>query len=112
MTTHGFRGEALFALCTMSQKVTIVTKAKDFSSSLGHKIQISPKNEVHTIERIAKTTGTTITVDKLFFSYPVRRQEFEKNCKSQLNACLEVLYGFALLYSNVRFTCWNTALNG
>lgn len=70
--TQGFRGEALAAIASVS-KMEIVTAEE---GQLGTKLQIE-KGEIVKIGSVARTRGTTIEVDSLFYCVPARKR-FQK----------------------------------
>jgi len=66
--TMGFRGEALASIVAVS-KVTMATKTEE--DELGTKV-IAESGEVLSVEDVSCNTGTTITVNEIFFNTPVR----------------------------------------
>lgn len=106
----GFRGEALFSLCTSSQQMMLTSR--NSSASLASRVNFNEHGERSFAGKIARSVGTTVFVERMFHRYPVRRQEFEKNGKGQFSSTLEMLYAYALSFSNVRFTCINILKSG
>ena len=72
--TLGFRGEALASICAVS-KVNLTTKTAD--DVLGYFINIQG-GEVKDKGEIGASTGTTVTVQDLFFNVPVRAKFLKK----------------------------------
>ena len=79
LSSFGFRGEALNALCELSGNLSIITKrhSDELAQQLtygrnGHLISQVP------VSGMAKSSGTTVTVENLFSLLPVRRIEFER----------------------------------
>lgn len=72
----GFRGEAVSALCELSAKVTVSTRQVD--QSVGSLLTFSPKGTLLSSTPVARGVGTTVVVDGLFESLPVRRKEFQR----------------------------------
>ncbi|MBR1540577.1 MAG: DNA mismatch repair endonuclease MutL [Clostridia bacterium] len=66
--TMGFRGEALASIVAVS-KVTMVTKTAE--DELGSKV-VAESGEVLKVEEVSCNTGTSISVNELFFNTPVR----------------------------------------
>jgi len=58
--------------------------------------------------KVARSKGTTIKVEKLFESLPVRRKELIKNAKREFAKALELLQAYALIWTGVRFEVKNT----
>lgn len=110
--TFGFRGEALFSLCALSERVTITTATAgeapkgtilEFDRT-GRLISKSSKvaRQVSVIlfckgvlTRVKK--GTTVCVEGIFSPLPVRHKEFKKNAKRELAKCLNLLNAYALV---------------
>lgn len=111
VASYGFRGEALFSIAELSEKLCLTSKVKDFSEDFATKVEICtiPPPQTRKITKIAAKEGTIVQVEGLFKSYPVRRQEFERNLKTQFASCVELLYAYAIVNSSVRFACYNTA---
>ena len=71
----GFRGEALASIAAIS-KMEMVSKTND--SDTGYKIVISGGDIIEKTEAASKT-GTTITVNELFYNTPVRYKFLKKD---------------------------------
>eukprot|EP01036_Dinobryon_divergens_P029375 gene29375-38458_t len=86
ISTFGFRGEA----ATYSDGHIVATKA-------GEKAEPKPT---------AGTTGTTITVEDLFYNMPTRRQAF-KNLNEEYQRILDVITKYSIHYGDkkISFTC-------
>ncbi|CAD8098578.1 unnamed protein product [Paramecium primaurelia] len=97
--THGFRGEALNSIATLSN-VTIISKHKD--EELGWKWEI-PQEPT----KIARQTGTSIKVENIFYTLPVRAQEFKKNYKIEYNKAINILTEYAIINTNIEFKIYN-----
>ncbi len=93
--SFGFRGEALNALCELSEKFTITTKrANETTGSMltfdkfgryRYTCHCIVRDQIHTVPFLLRlesrtvaprNTGTTVIVEKLFNALPVRRSEF------------------------------------
>lgn len=103
LTTYGFRGEALGAICNVAEVVvTTRTAADDFSTQYvldgsGHILSQKPSH---------LGQGTTVTVLKLFKNLPVRRQFYStpKKCKDELKNVQDLLISYAVLKPDLRIT--------
>ncbi|WVW82358.1 hypothetical protein I302_104365 [Kwoniella bestiolae CBS 10118] len=101
VTTFGFRGEALSALCALCENVTIVTATKE-TAPMGAIIKLGRDGRVVDCSgRIARPRGTTITLTGLFTPLPVRRKEFERTVKRELTKALTLLTAYALVPASV-----------
>jgi DNA mismatch repair ATPase MutL len=61
---------------------------------------------------VARSVGTTFTVEDLFSNLPVRRAEFLRGLKSQYHRLLQVLQAYALVSTDVRFSVTNISKKG
>ncbi|XP_032756961.1 PMS1 protein homolog 1 [Rattus rattus] len=103
LTTYGFRGEALGAICNVAEVVvTTRTAADDFSTQYvldgsGHILSQKPSH---------LGQGTTVTALKLFKNLPVRRQFYStpKKCKDELKNVQDLLISYAVLKPDLRIT--------
>ncbi|KAF1751505.1 hypothetical protein GCK72_018059 [Caenorhabditis remanei] len=104
LATLGFRGEALNALCTVSS-VSIFTRAAD--SEIGTRLTYDHSGNITERQSAARELGTTIIVNKLFETLPVRRKELERNQKREFVKLLSTVQSFALLCPHVKILCTN-----
>ncbi|ETN85512.1 DNA mismatch repair protein [Necator americanus] len=104
LSTLGFRGEALNALCALAS-LTVITK--DRSASLGTKLRFDHCGNMVEQSAAARSVGTTVLVENLFETLPVRRKEFEKTAKREFGRLLTVIQCFALSRPDVKFVCSN-----
>ncbi len=74
VTTMGFRGEALASIAAVS-KVEMVSKRED---DVGHRIVVEG-GKIMEFTEAARSTGTTITVQNLFYNTPVRYKFMKKD---------------------------------
>nr|ODN79100.1 DNA mismatch repair protein PMS1 [Cryptococcus depauperatus CBS 7841] len=96
VTTFGFRGEALSALCALCDTVVISTATKE-TAPMAAVIKLGRDGKVvDKSGRIARPRGTTITLNGLFVPLPVRRKEFERTAKKELTKALNLLTAYAL----------------
>ncbi|WWD09461.1 hypothetical protein V865_007585 [Kwoniella europaea PYCC6329] len=101
VTTFGFRGEALSALCALCDSVTVVTSTKE-TAPMGAIIKLGRDGRVvDSSGKIARPRGTTITLTGLFAPLPVRRKEFERTVKRELTKALTLLTAYALVPASV-----------
>ena len=92
----GFRGEALASIAAMSS-IKTVTKTAD--ELMGRQIVVEG-GEVKEIEEIGAQTGTTITVNNLFYNTPVR-YKFLKKDYTELGYIEDAVTRIALANPNV-----------
>ena len=75
LATYGFRGEALNALCGLSE-VEIETKRR--SDPVGRKFTFDASGAVKTSAPLAMNPGTTVVAKNMFHNLPVRRNLYKK----------------------------------
>ncbi|WVQ62142.1 uncharacterized protein L199_000280 [Kwoniella botswanensis] len=101
VTTFGFRGEALSALCALCDSVTVITSTKE-TAPMGAIIKLGRDGTVvDSSGKVARPRGTTITLTGLFAPLPVRRKEFERTVKRELTKALTLLTAYALVPASV-----------
>ncbi len=94
----GFRGEALASIAEVSF-LKIESKHRD--EDTGGKL-IVEKGEILDITEIARTEGTTVIVEKLFFNLPARRA-FLKSDSYEAKKIAELIKTYALIFANIEF---------
>uniref|UniRef100_A0A7N6AWD4 Mismatch repair endonuclease PMS2 n=1 Tax=Anabas testudineus TaxID=64144 RepID=A0A7N6AWD4_ANATE len=99
--TFGFRGEALSSLCALS----VVTCHE--SSQVGTKLVFDHKG--HLVQRSPhpRQQGTTVSLQQLFYTLPVRHKEFQRNIKKEYSKMVHVLQSYCIISTGVRITCSN-----
>ncbi len=95
----GFRGEALASISSVS-KVLLVSKTE--SDSTAKKV-IYYDGEIKSIERVAGTTGTTISVSDIFYNTPVRYKFLETNTREK-SKILSLMTKLSLSRPDISFT--------
>jgi DNA mismatch repair protein MutL len=98
VATLGFRGEALASIAAVAQVELTTARAP----GEGHRVRIEG-GRVRVAEPMARSRGTTLTVENLFWNVPARRK-FLKAGATELRRCLEVVEGYALARPDLRFT--------
>lgn len=98
ITTFGFRGEALASICSIA-KVTLTTKTADLLE--GTQLLIKD-NKAQTNRIVACQTGTTISIDDIFYNVPARKK-FLKSTQTEWNHCLTLFKASALERPDVHF---------
>lgn len=100
MQTLGFRGEALSSLCALSD-MEIITKHS--TADLGTKLKYDKNGIIISKEKIARQTGTTVSLENIFSSLPVRRKEFLKNLKKEYNKMCQLLNAYCLVSKGIKY---------
>ncbi len=96
--TFGFRGEAIPAICSVSQ-FEVETAEVD-----GEGTHISAAGgTVKGVEGASRRRGTTITVGRLFYNAPAR-QKFLRSARGEWRSILDVVSTMSLMRRDVRIT--------
>lgn len=98
VSSFGFRGEALPAICSVSQLV-VETAPADGAGTAVH----AAGGGVTEVRDIARRRGTTVAMSRLFFNAPAR-QKFLRGTRSEWRSVLETMTTIALNRRDVRFT--------
>jgi DNA mismatch repair protein MutL len=99
VSTMGFRGEALAAIHSIAD-CSILSRCSGQSEAFlleGRSGEIRP---------VARSQGTTVEVNELFFSTPARRK-FLKTDATELAHCVEAVRRHALARPDVGFAIWH-----
>lgn len=103
--TFGFRGEALSSLCALSN-LTITTRHS--SSVCANRIEYDKSGLIKSKTQCARSTGSTVQLEKLFHTLPVRHKEFQKNLKREYSKLMHVIQCYCLISEGVKLSCFNT----
>ncbi|XP_047075892.1 DNA mismatch repair protein PMS1-like isoform X2 [Lolium rigidum] len=104
VATFGFRGEALSSLCALG-KLSVETRTKD--EQVGTHLEFEHSGVVTCERKIARQVGTTVTIEKLFSTLPVRGKEFSRNIRKEYGKVISLLNAYALIAKGVRLLCTN-----
>ncbi|MEO5814046.1 MAG: DNA mismatch repair endonuclease MutL [Gemmatimonadaceae bacterium] len=96
--SFGFRGEALPAICSVSQLV-IETAPAD---GAGTAVQAAG-GAIQEVRDTARRRGTTVAVSRLFYNAPAR-QKFLRGARSEWRSVMETMTTIVLNRRDVRFT--------
>ncbi|XP_043708080.1 DNA mismatch repair protein PMS1 [Telopea speciosissima] len=105
LTTFGFRGEALSSLCALGN-LTVETRTKN--EPVATHLTFDRSGLLISERKVARQIGTTVTVDKLFSTLPVRSKEFSRNIRKEYGKLISLLNAYALIAKGVRLVCTNT----
>uniref|UniRef100_A0A4W4FAR3 Mismatch repair endonuclease PMS2 n=1 Tax=Electrophorus electricus TaxID=8005 RepID=A0A4W4FAR3_ELEEL len=102
--TFGFRGEALSSLCALSD-LSVVTCHE--SSHVGTRLVFDRSGRLTQRAPHPRQQGTTVTLQQLFSTLPVRHKEFQRNIKKEYSKMIHVLQSYCVISTGVRVTCTN-----
>jgi DNA mismatch repair protein MutL len=98
--THGFRGEALASIASVSEmEIKSRTQKEDTGNLLQIKTGVLQKDH-----KTGMNTGTTISVKHLFYNTPARKR-FLKSPSTELRHCIDIIKAYAMAYEHVRIVC-------
>ncbi|CAN6647654.1 DNA mismatch repair protein Pms1p [Trichomonascus vanleenenianus] len=106
VTTLGFRGEALSALCNLCdmQIVTCTKKAVPKAT----KIVFDRHGTVKSKTISPGKKGTSVMISNILAAIPVRRLDMEKNYKREFSKALTILQSYAIICDKTKITVSNT----
>ncbi|NWU95485.1 PMS2 endonuclease, partial [Upupa epops] len=107
--TFGFRGEALSSLCALSN-VTIFTCHK--SAKVGTRLVFDHNGKITQKTPFPRQQGTTVNIQQLFYTLPVRHKEFQRNIKKEYAKMVQVLQAYCIVSKGVRINCSNQVGQG
>ena len=102
LATLGFRGEALPSIAAVSQ-MKLVSKQKGAAD--GYSMQII-EGKATIPEVAAAKTGTTITIDRLFYNTPARKK-FLKTPRTEMGLISELISQYIVAYPHIAFRLLN-----
>ncbi|KAB5555454.1 hypothetical protein PHYPO_G00034430 [Pangasianodon hypophthalmus] len=102
--TFGFRGEALSSLCALSD-LSVVTCHE--SSHVGTRLVFDHNGRLVQRAPHPRQQGTTVSLQQLFSTLPVRHKEFQRNIKKEFSKMVHVLQSYCIISTGVRITCTN-----
>ncbi|KAM8765686.1 mismatch repair endonuclease PMS2 [Rhynchonycteris naso] len=107
--TFGFRGEALSSLCALSD-VTISTCHS--SAHVGTRLVFDHNGKIIQKTPYPRPRGTTVSVQQLFYTLPVRHKEFQRNIKKEFARMVHVLHAYCIIPLGTRISCTNQVGQG
>ncbi len=99
ISSYGFRGEALYAISTVSR---MIIKSRFFQDEIGIKMEVEGGKVINKQE-IGMPVGTCVEVYDLFYNLPVRLK-FLKKEDTERNKIIKLIKEYALSNWNVHFT--------
>jgi DNA mismatch repair protein PMS2 len=110
LETFGFRGEALSSMCALSKFHIITARVED--GAVGKRLDFEVSGKLKGTSVVAAQRGTTVIVENLFHSLPVRRKELEKNIKREYGKVTTLLNSYACISVGVRYSVSNQMPKG
>lgn len=110
--TLGFRGEALHSLAALSTTLTITSKCyREESSPIGRRLTLGSHrrpgaaNDGQLLEGVPCNVGTTVRVEGLLSTLPVRREEWQRNARRHFSRALYFVQSYVLAAKGVKLRC-------
>lgn len=100
INTYGFRGEALSAICGIAKRVSITTRTKH--QPVAQCAQYGTDGSLLRTAPAARSVGTTVQVEDVFHSLPVRKKDALAHPSRQLARCVAVVQAAALISERTR----------
>ncbi|RPA75715.1 DNA mismatch repair protein MutL [Ascobolus immersus RN42] len=110
VNTFGFRGEALNSLCALATLQVITATAE--TAPKGNKLEFEFSGKLKSTTTVAAQRGTTVIVEQIFKTLPVRRQELTRNIKREYAKVLGLLQAYASISTGVKFVMTNIPPKG
>ncbi|XBW38756.1 hypothetical protein QEN19_004342 [Hanseniaspora menglaensis] len=110
MRSLGFRGEALNSLCFISD--LSISTCSDDESGMGFKLVYDHTGQLSEKELVPHSKGTTVKVENIFKTLPVRHKNFIKNYKKQYNKVVKLIQDYCIINYDVNIKVWNVSENG
>ncbi|MEE6522566.1 hypothetical protein FKM82_021170, partial [Ascaphus truei] len=107
--TFGFRGEALSSLCALSD-LAIYTCHK--AAKVGTRLVFDHNGKIVQKCPFPRQQGTTVSVQQIFHTLPVRHKEFLRNTKKEFAKMGQVLQAYCIISTGVRISCTNQVGQG
>lgn len=89
----------------------IVTARQD-EAPKGSRLDFESSGGLKSTQTVACQRGTTVAVEAVFKSLPVRRQELEKNIKREYGKVLSLLQAYACVSTEVKISVSNVLAKG
>lgn len=101
---YGFRGETLANISECSQTINIISKHILSIETFGKTLSKKVSEEVKLVKN-RPSTGTTITVESLFYNLPVRRKRII--VELELEAIKKIIESLIIIHPHISFTVRN-----
>ena len=100
----------MFFLSFLHSKLSIVTHHS--SQAAATRLEYDHNGRLLSKNPCARDVGTTVSLQNLFSTLPVRHREFLRNIKREFSKLVHVLQGYCLASTGVRITCSNQVEKG
>lgn len=80
---------------------------RNAKSTKATKIEYDQNGMIKTKTSCARSVGTTVQLEKLFYSLPVRHKEFLKNLKKDYHKLLYVVQSYCLISEGIKLSLYH-----
>ena len=98
------------SLCALSNFHIITARAEE--APKGNRLDFEHSGRLKATSIVASQKGTTVAVENLFATLPVRRRELEKNIKREYGKVLTILQAYACISTQVKLSVSNIMPKG
>lgn len=98
------------SLCALSSFHIITARADE--APKGARLDFENSGRLKGTQVVASQRGTTVVVENLFMSLPVRRRELEKNIKREYGKVVGLLQAYACISTNTKVVVSNMIAKG
>ena len=96
----------------MSQSSNLSITTCHESQSIGARIEYNHDGHISQQQASARTHGTTVNIQNLFSTLPVRHREFQRNIKREYAKMMQVLQAYCVISTGVRISCYTVDEKG
>ncbi|QPG74330.1 hypothetical protein FOA43_001657 [Brettanomyces nanus] len=100
--TCGFRGEALYFISQIASSLVISTRTKDGDVCRVWRVNKQGFPDL-VPDKLAGPVGTTVKIEGLFKSAPVRRKFLEKHVRKTAEQVYHMILAYAFIHRSIRF---------
>jgi DNA mismatch repair protein PMS2 len=86
--------------------------ARECDGPKGTRLEFKASGELKSQTVVASTKGTTVNIEGIFKTLPVRRRELEKNIRREYQKVLNLLNAYACISVGSRFIVSNSLAKG
>ncbi|VDM35734.1 unnamed protein product [Hydatigera taeniaeformis] len=111
VNSFGFRGEAIFSLCQVAD-VTIHTRTEQ--AKVGTRLEFTNSGGLKSRRPLARSRGTTVYVERLFHTLPVRRRYLtnQSRLSREFSQAITLISSYCLVLTGVQLSCYRIDKKG
>jgi len=103
--TYGFRGEAINSLCSLAE-LSVITRHE--TTNVGHHLTFYHNGKIKSQKKVARQRGTTVILNKLFCTLPVRKKQLTSNFRKEYTKLLNIMTAYCLISTHAQISISNT----